>query len=246
MFVLLLGGAEDGGDDEAEETADGVHEAHILPEDVVATVACDITVFVLFEVTLEGEHHEEPASPRENVLDGEAPPDLEDGSPPGTGFSFVVGEGRDGGGEGIDSVEHNLAYPLTERESGDQPGYDPDQNHPCPEGNDAPNKGNEFPGAEDSKNEVRDPVSEEEHVARSCSRGSNSFVPLVDPGGTESLEDTEEEHEVDCEVVIDNIKVGEAPVEGEESGESSTDDANHQSDKLTGGLFEGRGVSHHS
>lgn len=127
MLVLLLGGAEDGGDDEAEETADGEHEAHPLPEDVVATVTDDLAIIVGFQVGSEREHDEEPASPRENVLDREAPPDLEDTSPPGTRLSFVVGEGGDGGGKGVDSEEHDLADPLTEGESGEQPGQNPDE-----------------------------------------------------------------------------------------------------------------------
>ena len=74
------------GDHEDKKTCNGDNEAHDLPEDVVATVG-------RIDVTLEGVKDEEVEREGNEVLDGEAPPVLEDGLPPvGVGVASIFGE----------------------------------------------------------------------------------------------------------------------------------------------------------
>ena len=69
---------------------------------------------------------------------------------------------------------------------------------------------------------------------------------VEDPTGTEALEDTEQEEQVDTQVVIDDIEVGVAPVEAEQEGEDGAQAAKDQGDQFAGNLGSLGGVSDHS
>merc|ERR1711990_282052 len=109
--TFFFGGNDADGDEEAEETNEGVYETHNLPEDVVATISS--SVLVHGDIGLEVPHHEGPETPGDEVLNGEAPISDEDVSPP---FSFLgsvlIGTASNHGGELVGTVEEDLLSPF--------------------------------------------------------------------------------------------------------------------------------------
>jgi len=81
VFLLTTPEHEDGHDEE-NKTDERNNEAHNLPESVVGAVAT-LGGLIYIQVGCEVPHHELPERPWDEILDREAPPEDEDGVPPG-------------------------------------------------------------------------------------------------------------------------------------------------------------------
>jgi len=94
----------------------------------------------------------------------------------------------------------------------------------------------------DSEDDTGNPVSESENVDGLLVVVGHGYISIIDPSGTEALEETEEEHEVDSKVMVDDIEVGETPVKAENGGETGTSEAEEESGKLSGSLLAPVGI----
>ena len=254
MLEGLFGGADSKGHEEEDEAEDGVQETHNLPEGMVVAIGV-VGVGVGGEIGLEGEHEQEPDGEGDEVLDRETPPELEVVHPSGllglvlSGVLAVLDELELGhrSGELAHTGEEHLGVPLLDGGLGGESGNNPHDDLDHPE-EDQTNPGVVTHGEEGDNSEDNEgsPVADEQNDDGGLAGASDGILKIVDPTGTEALEETEEEHEVDSEVVIDDVEVGETPVEAEDGGEASTDQADHQGNELSGSSSSPGGVSNDS
>jgi len=246
VVEVFSGLADEDGDDEEGETKDGVKETHNLPEDVEVSVGV-VGVGVGGKISAEGEHEEEPDGPGDEVLDREAPPEFEGSNPPWDVVLVVLELGH-GSGELAHSGEEHKLVPVTEGELLSRPGQE--EGHEAGDGDEDPGNDEANPGVGGESEEGKDahddddsPVANGEDTDGSLGGFLNGVVNVEDPASTEALEDSEEEHEVDSQVMVNNIEVGETPVEAEDGGEAGTGGAEHHGDDLSGSLLSPVGVS---
>jgi len=186
---------------------------HLQPEVVVVTIGSE-------KIVSGREHKKPPESPWNEVLNGNTPPELEDTFPPASGLTRSLGELGHGASNLSDTSHGNLQVPLSEaelahakRDNGTTESADNEENaeHPVDvEGRD----GSE---ANDTSNNKRNPVSEGEDKDGTFTVLLHNFLSLIHPRDSEALEETEQKHKVNSEVVINDIKEGETPVEAEDN-----------------------------
>ena len=238
MFEGLLGLADEDGDDEGKDTDQREQESKHLPSNVV-------TVVGLSNVLGEGEAEEPPDSPGEEVLDGEAPPELKDAAPPGT--LATSGQFSHGSSQFANTAEEDTLVPLAEGKLGSSKRNNPNNNLNSPEnGHGNPGIIRERKVGEESEREQNGPVSNGESHDSDFVYGSNNFASFVDPASTESLHDTEKQKQVDGKVVINSVEVGEAPVEAEHKRAAASGTTKDQGNQLAGEHAANSGVRDNS
>ena len=115
-------------DDEDEDARDGEGEADALPEDVVAFVGH-------VEILVERVEEEEGESEGHEVLDGEHPPVLKKRLPPiDFVVAFILAHLGHPAGQLAHAKEADAGQPLLEAEARDEPGNNPENEQPSPEG----------------------------------------------------------------------------------------------------------------
>ena len=260
---FLLGGDDADGDEEAEESDEGEHESHDLPEDVVATVSLNLTTLVFFgdrvdvafgvdgNVSGEVPHHEGPEAPGDEVLNGEGPPSDEDVVPPLCllGDVLVVARGNHVG-EFVSSVEEDILAPsLASHTLGlDEERDNPSDDHDSPEGHEsypleveggavlliATLEGKDGHGSHD---DGTDPVGNSDDFGRGSVLRSEHFLGAEEPGSGGTLSHTQDEHEVNGNVAIDDVEVGESPRGAEKEGSEPSENADNEGSELSGDLL---------
>jgi len=113
--VFVVGRAEDGSEDEHDESGKWVQEAHDLPEAVVASV--EGLALLEWEIASQVSHAESPDGPREEVLHGECPPDFEGISPHWVLVCSSHGSLADHDGKVTSSIDEDPLVPLLEVEA---------------------------------------------------------------------------------------------------------------------------------
>jgi len=233
----LLGGDEAHGDEEAEESNEGEDESHELPEDVVRSITS--SVLVHGDISLEVPHHEGPEAPGDEVLDREAPPSDEEVSPPFVLLGGVLIRARGNHvGEFVGTVEEDVLAPhlgvvfLRLHSEGDTPGDD----HKSPEDNNTNpletiREGKDSNGSHD---ESSNPVDDSDDHSGSLSFVREDISGTEEPGSGGALSHTEDEHEVNGNVSVDDIKVGESPRGAEEERSEPSEYADDKSSELSG------------
>jgi hypothetical protein len=246
IVTLLLLDVHAHGDEEAEETNEGEDESHDLPEGVVTSVADDAALVVSLDVSGEVPHHEGPEAPGDEVLDGEAPPSDENVVPPLVSTSIVlVVTGGDLDTEFVSSVEEDLLAPSLGGEVLRLDGVrdDPGDDHENPEDKDSVGleavggltfsslKGEDGNG---SHNDSSDPVDDGDDHSGVLSGVSENVLGLEELSSSGTLSHSEDEHEVDGNVSVDDIEVGESPRGAEKEGSEPSENANDEGGELSG------------
>jgi len=256
---LLRGTVHEHGDEEAEESDEGEDESHNLPEGVVLSVSDNLSSLVGGDISAEVPHHEGPEAPGDEVLNGEGPPSDEDVVPPLVLLNGVlVVTLSDLKGKIVGSVEEDLLAPSLARPSSgshderDNPGND----HDDPEDEDTPSLEAPFNSSsvftlhdEDgngSHDEGHEPVDGSDNHGRCFTFVREDVSGLEEPGSSDTLSNTKDEHEVHGDVTISDIEEGESPRGAEEERSAPSEAAYNQGSELSGDELATLSVVDHS
>lgn len=210
---VFAAGAHEKRNEEGEETSKREEETNPLPEVVVSTVGRG-------KIVSGREHKKPPESPWDEILNGKTPPGFKETFPPSSGLTRSLGELSHGTGNLSDTRKGDLVVPLSEGElahaHGDDGTTESRNNKEYTEnpGNVEGRNGSE---GNDTTEDERNPVGESESKDGTLSVLLHNISSFVHPRDSEGLEETEQKHEVHSEVVINDIKEGETPVETEDN-----------------------------
>jgi hypothetical protein len=235
---VFTSGADEKRNEEGEDTGKREEETDPLPEDVVTTVRSG-------KVVSSRHDKEPPESPWDEVLNGKTPPGLKDTFPPSSWLTGGLGELGHGSGDLSDTSEADLGVPLSEGklahaegDNGTAEGGDDEDDDEDP----VNVQGRNGSETNDTTDDKRNPVGESENKDGTLSVLLHNILSLIDPRDSEGLEETEQKHEVNGKVVINDIKEGETPVEAEDDGHDGTESAEDQGSQHSWGLLTGGGI----
>lgn len=256
--VFLGGAVHEHRDEEAEESNEGEEESHDLPDGVILSVADNLSGLVGSNISAEVPHHQGPEAPGDEVLDGEGPPSNEEVVPPLVLLgSVLVVTLSDLKGKIVGSIEEDLLAPSLSTETGGSHDErnNPGNNHDDPEDEDSVGlevKGSSsFSSLHDengnrSHDESHEPEDTSDDHGGSFTLVSEDSFGLEEPGSSDTLSNTQDEHEVNRDVTIGDIEEGETPRRAEEERSAPSEHADNQGSELSGDHLATFSVIDHS